>query len=245
MCPMSPTRPPRSPRPSRQPGPSASPRTAPASPPPASVSDEQREALQQGLDQIPAPLEPLDISALDGYLCGILLQPQAIALAQWLPTVFDIDGRNLPKGFDASPLRALIEQRYRELNHAIETRQWFDPWIFELEEDVEDEEDEVAVFPWVAGFATALTLFPGLSDLAAGAGSEALIEPLALIYRHLDPEDLEDADDILAEIETLEPPADLSAAVEELVRATLLLADVTRPVRKPSAARPKQRGPGR
>ncbi len=31
---------------------------------------------------------------------------------------------------------------------------------------------------------------------------------------------------LLAEIEALEPPADLAAAVEELVRATLLLADV-------------------
>jgi hypothetical protein len=31
---------------------------------------------------------------------------------------------------------------------------------------------------------------------------------------------------LLAEIEALEPPADLGAAVEELVRATLLLADV-------------------
>jgi len=47
-----------------------------------------------------------------------------------------------------------------------------------------------------------------------------------LLYRHLDPGDLEDADTLLAEIEALEPPADLASAVEELVRATLLLADV-------------------
>ena len=242
---MSPTRPHRPSRP-RPSSPSARRGAAPAGPAPAAVTDEQREALEQGLDQIPSPLEPLDSSALDGYLCGVLLQPQSIPLAQWLPTVFDIDGRNLPRSFDDSTLRALIEQRYRELNHAIETRQWFDPWVFELEEDVAGEEDDVAaVYPWVAGFATALTLFPGLSDLASGAASEAMIEPLALVYRHLDPEDLEDADDILAEIETLEPPADLSAAVEELVRATLLLADVTRPVHKPNATRPKPRGPSR
>ena len=53
-----------------------------------------------------------------------------------------------------------------------------------------------------------------------------LTGPLALLYRHLDVDDLEDADALLAEIESLEPPADLAAAVEELVRATLLLADV-------------------
>jgi len=62
------------------------------------------------------------------------------------------------------------------------------------------------------------------------------------VYRHLAPDDLEDADELLAEIESLEPPADLSAAVEELVRATLLLADVGRPLQTQGAA---PRGPVR
>jgi uncharacterized protein len=57
----------------------------------------------------------------------------------------------------------------------------------------------------------------------------ALLEPLAQLFMHLDPEDLEDADELLAEIETLEPPADMAEAVEMLVRASLLLADVSRP----------------
>ena len=77
-------------------------------------------------------------------------------------------------------------------------------------------------YPWVAGFAAALETFPGL----LAADEDVLTGPLALLYRHLDADDLEDADALLAEIETLEPPADLAAAVEELVRATLLLADV-------------------
>ena len=78
--------------------------------------------------------------------------------------------------------------------------------------------------------------FPGLMALDA----PALLEPLALIYRHLDPQDLEDADALLETIEGLEPPADLTQAVEELVRATLLLADVSRP-----PAGPPRRQPGR
>ncbi|WP_393938240.1 hypothetical protein [Piscinibacter sakaiensis] len=61
----------------------------------------------------------------------------------------------------------------------------------------------------------------------------ALDEALVLLYRHLDPEDLEDADAILETIETLEPAEDLATAVEELVRATLLLADIGRPQRRP------------
>ena len=54
---------------------------------------------------------------------------------------------------------------------------------------------------------------------------ETTLEPLALLYQHVDADDLEDADELLAEIESLEPPADLTEAVEQLVRAILLLAD--------------------
>ena len=99
-----------------------------------------------------------------------------------------------------------------------------------------------AVYPWVAGFATALELFPALIDTA----SPALTEPLALLYRHLDADDLEDADELLAEIDSMEPAADLTDAVEGLVRATLLLADIGRPL-KPGAGRTPaaRKGPAR
>jgi uncharacterized protein len=216
------------------------PRSAPvaAAPDFVGMTDEQREAVQQGLDQLPAPLEPLDISALDGYLCGVILQPEQVPQEQWLPFVFDVDARPLPAGLDISALRDLLRLRHQELNHLIATRQWFDPWVFELEDPSDGVE---AVFPWVAGFATALTLFPALLDRAAGPQAHAIIEPLALVYRYLDPDDLEDAQDILAEIDTLEPPADLAEAVEDLVQATLLLADVTRPLARPA---PRQPGKG-
>jgi uncharacterized protein len=64
--------------------------------------------------------------------------------------------------------------------------------------------------------------FPQLID----RDEPALTHPLALIFRHLPPDELEDAQEVLDEIEQLEPPDTLAAAVEELVRATLLLADV-------------------
>ncbi len=218
------------PRPPRASRPARPPRPAPLQ---AGVNDTQREALQVGLERLPEPLEPLDISTLDGFLCGVLLQPRPINEAVWLAHVFDIDARPVPAGCDIAPLSEVIRQRHRELNQAIEARQWFDPWIFELD-DLCDELE--AVYPWVAGFATALTLFPALSERSDGPHAQAFIEPMALIYRHLDPDDLEDADDLVAEIDTLEPPANLSEAVEGLVRATLLLADRTRPLSPASAA---------
>ncbi len=120
-----------------------------------------------------------------------------------------------------------MARREAELRGAIERREWFDPWVFELDtepsaDDRTDGGGNDAAYPWVAGFAAALETFPAL----LGNDESVLLEPLALLYRHLDAGDLEDAETLLAEIEALEPPADLAAAVEELVRATLLLADV-------------------
>ncbi len=213
------------------------------------LSERELDELQAVLDRVPAPLEALDVSMLDGYLCGVLLQPRHIAVSRWLPHVTDVDGRALPPNFDTTRLGALVLRRHAELDDAIQRRQWFDPLVFELsdgdaaDEDDDDGEDDNgdsgaidAVYPWVAGFATALELFPALMALDA----KALTEPLALVYRHLAPDDLEDADDLLAEIESLEPPQDLAEAVEGLVRATLLLSDISRPVVNSAAPPPMQ-----
>lgn len=220
------------------------------------VTLDEVDELQALLDRVPSPLEPLDVSMLDGFLCGVLVQPQRIPDSRWLPHVTDADGRALPAGFDASRLQALARRRHAELDDAIARRQWFDPWVFELEDEEpparsNDDADEPppidAVLPWVAGFATAQEFFPALMEQDA----QALTEPLALLYRHLDPEDLEDADDLLEEIDSLEPPVDLTEAVEGLVRATLLLADVSRPVApnrsapRPTPSSPRKRGPAR
>ena len=210
---------------------------------PLSLTEAELDELQRLADAVPAPLEPLDVSMIDGFLCGVLLQPKPIAPARWLPFVTDVDGRALPRGFDPARLHALVQRRHAELDAAIAQRRWFDPWVFELEDEEGAPPAVDAVYPWVAGFATALETFPGLMELDAAA----LTEPLALVYRHLGPDDLEDADELLAEIESLEPPTDLSEAVEELVRATLLLADISRPLRqpaprsRPAPARPQRR----
>jgi uncharacterized protein len=191
------------------------------------LTEAEIDELQQCLDSLPAPLEPLDVSALDGFVCGVLLQPRRISEATWWPHVVDADGRALPAGIDAGRAQALVRRRHAELDAAIQARQWFDPWVFEL--DGEDASPSEAVVGWVAGFALAMELFPALMALDA----QALREPLALLYRHLEPDDLEDADELLEEIESLEPPEDLAEAVEDLVRATLLLADVSRPLPAP------------
>jgi uncharacterized protein len=200
---------------------------------PSTDPEREIDELQALLDAVPAPLDPLDVSSLDGFLCGVIVQPRRIARERWLAFVTDSDGRPLPPGFDARRLHEQIVRREAELRRSIDRREWFDPRVFELDGDDGADPARVgfggaaeAVYPWVAGFAAAMESFPEL--LSAADDDAELIEPLALIYRHLDPDDLEDADALLAEIESLEPPADLGEAVEGLVRATLLLADVAR-----------------
>jgi uncharacterized protein len=188
------------------------------------------ERLQSLLDALPAPLEPLDVSALDGYLVGVLLQPHPLASARWLAHVHDLDARPAPPGVTLEPLHALVRRRHGELERSIAARQWFDPWIFELAAAPGEAAPRPSdmVLPWVGGFAAALDLF---AELLAhpGMAQHAGREPLAVLYSHFDPEDLEDADDLLPLIDELEPAATLADAVEDLVRCALLLADVTRP----------------
>jgi uncharacterized protein len=225
--------------------------------------DTDIERLQSLLAALPAPLEPLDACALDGYLCGVLLQPRRVPAAEWLPGVFDLDGRAPPPGPATDEIRALAERRHAELDAAIGQRQWFDPWILAPDDadgaddtaEVPGDEDDGAdnglsesLLPWIAGFAAATNRFPALMN----HHDPALLEPLALIFLHLDPEDLEDADALVAMIETLEPPADLAEAVQDLVRALMLMADVTRPrlqapPRRPPAGgrRPSRPAPAR
>jgi uncharacterized protein len=202
----------------------------------APISDDDLTRLQALLDAVPPPLQPLDISALDGYLCGVLLQPKPVPAAEWQRLVIDVEGRALPAGASADELLALVAGRHAELDRAIAGRQWFDPWIYALDDDAEPSE---SVLPWVAGFAAATEAFPALMAL----DHPELVEPLALLFMHFDEEDLEDADALIEIIHTLEPPADLAEAVQDVVRALMLIADVTRPRAAARApARPPVRG---
>lgn len=205
-------------------------------PAPTPLTEAEIAQLQSLLEALPRPMQPLDVGMLDGFLCGVLLQPKRPPESDWFPHVLDEEGRRLPRGVDSAPLHALVLRRLAELDAAIQRREWFDPWVWELEEDTDPSD---TVLPWVTGFAAACALFPRLTEL----DNPALLEPLATLFMHLDPQDLEDADELLAEIETLEPPATLDEAVESLVRSTLLMADVSRPLRKTETKKPPARHP--
>jgi uncharacterized protein len=216
------------------------------------LSDTEIAELENRLDQIAAEapdLSPLNVSAIDGYLCGVLLQPQPVAEAEWLPHLADDQGRPPPAGLDEplTALHLLARRRHAALGQAIADRRWFDPWVVDAEEVAVDRGGALraSVLPWVVGFDLALQCFPGLLGLQDAAGA-ALAEPLALLYLHFDADEIEGLEDepaLAAALAQVEPPEDLAQAVEDLVRAVLLLADVSRPRRRaPAHASP---GPAR
>lgn len=193
------------------------------------------ESLQILLDALPGPLEPLDVVMLDGFLCGVVLRPAALETGEWLPFALDIEGRASPQAAAIEAAQRAVLRRHDALRGAIERRQWFDPWIYELDADVLP---GAAVLPWVAGFALAAQRWPLPLDRRTPEAREAL----ALLYQYLDAADWDEASDLAAEIEQIEPPATLGEAVEDLVRATLRLADRVgqgAPPRRAAVGRPR------
>lgn len=179
--------------------------------------------LQQLLDALAAPAEPLDVVMLDGFVCAVLLRTQPLPAALWLPYVLDIEGREASPPQQARAAGQAVLRRHDTLRGAVAGRRWFDPWVFELDEDAAPGE---AVMPWAAGFALAAERFA----LPLPPGDEAATDALALIYQYLDADHWPAVTVALADaIGELEPPRRLDEAVEDLVRAVLLLADHTGP----------------
>ena len=82
------------------------------------LGDDDLARLQSLLDTLPAPLQPMDVSALDGYLCGVLLQPRAVPSGRWWPYVIDLEGHPAPASSALDEVQALVQRRHAELNAA-------------------------------------------------------------------------------------------------------------------------------
>jgi uncharacterized protein len=199
------------------------------------LTDAEFAELDDLLLATPEPLEPLDAVMLDGYLCGLLVQPVVIEADAWLPHVFDFDGRPLPDDVDAAwreRATALIQRRHAALNRTMVEDGWFDPLILELDEDNPPRPHEPeaslmpisqALMPWVAGFQHAVQTFPDLLEQP----DEAIDIALARLYRHL-PAQTDEEREVIATLEREHPLATLDEAMEDLVVTVADLADLTR-----------------
>jgi uncharacterized protein len=206
---------------------------------PADLTDAEFAELDELLQSTPEPLEPLDVVMLDGFLCGVIVQPLLLEPAAWLNHVFDIEGRPLPD--DADPqwrdrTAALITRRHSALLRSIEEDGYFDPLILEPDPDAPQEPDEardhatdglnpvsLPLMPWVAGFQHATLCFPDLAELA----DDAVQSTLARLYRHLPTETAQERD-VVAVLDREHPLGSLDEAIEDLVVSVADLQDLTR-----------------
>lgn len=204
------------------------------------LTDAEFAELDDLLAATPEPLEPLDAVMLDGYLCGVIVQPVLLESATWLAHVFDFDGTPLPEDVDTAWLArttALILRRHAALNRAIEEDGWFDPLVLEFDDEhprepvPEGEVDPMAglspisqsLMPWAAGFQHATVVFPDLAELP----DDAVMAALARIYRHLPAETPEEIE-VVATLDREHPLATLEDAMEDMVVAIADLQDLTR-----------------
>ena len=102
------------------------------------LSDREINELDAALAGVPEPFEPLDVAMLDGFLVGLLLQPAPVLPSQWLPLVFDSEGRADAMPADAAMLRRITDLIMRQHNYlaaCINAREAFDPIVFPVEDD--------------------------------------------------------------------------------------------------------------
>jgi uncharacterized protein len=206
------------------------------------LTDAEFAELDELLADTPEPLEPCDAVMLDGFLCGVLVQPVLLEPDAWLPHVFDFEGRPLPDHTDPAWLertRALILRRHAALNRMMVEDGWFDPLILEFDEGEAppppaEGDDAMAalnpvsqqVMPWVAGFQHATLCFPDLAEMP----DDAVMAALARLYRHL-PAETEEEKEIVATLDREQPLATLEEAIEEMVVTVADLSDLTRDLR--------------
>lgn len=103
------------------------------------LTDAEFAELDELLAAAPQPVQALDVVSLDGYLCGVLVQPERLDAARWLLPVFEYDGQEMPAGVleTVDPvwrerLFALIERRHAALRRAIVEDGWFHPFVLEV-----------------------------------------------------------------------------------------------------------------
>jgi uncharacterized protein len=214
--------------------PTSTPPSNPAAP--RDLTDAEFAELDDLLAATPEPLEPCDAVMLDGYLCGVLVQPVLLQPDAWLAHVFDLEGRPLPDEADAAWLertRTLVLRRHAALNRALVEDGWFDPLILEFDDEHPAEIDDPvlaalhpvsqSLMPWVVGFQHATVCFPDLLEMP----DDAVMTAMARMYRHL-PAETDEEREVVETLDREQPLTTLEDAIEDLVLSVADLADLTR-----------------
>lgn len=215
------------------------------------LSDAEIEELDGALLALGSDEGHLDASIVDGFLVGVLLNPDPVPPSQWLPYVLGDTGDAAAVPLEAAQvtrLIGLIMRHYNERAASIAARAAFDPILPELVdshtgEPVDRERERFALAPWASGFMDAISAFPGLLNLEDDAF--AIGGPLMGILRHVPDDPGDDGGqshalrELKAEIARRDPLESLDDAVADVIDCVLDIADATRPNVPITRAAPK------
>jgi uncharacterized protein len=201
------------------------------------LSAAELEELESLLAAVPEPLEPLDVVMLDGFLCGVLVQPVLVDAETWLPHVFDAGGHRWGEAeptVEQRRARALVMRRHAALNRALAEHGAFEPFLLEpvdggesgAVEEHQPGADPVGetLQPWIFGFEQALQLLPALDEL----GDPEIASVVARILGRLPAPDTQGSPHAAAGSHAA---ASLDDAVDELVADVAELYERTLPLR--------------
>jgi uncharacterized protein len=196
----------------------------------AELTDKEIHEIDELLALVPEPFETLDAVILDGYLCGVIVQPVLLTPDDWLGPIFGTDGVPQPgiEGWSAKQherLLTLVQRRHDEILRGILERGWFDPLVPLVEDDDGKPLTGKAAFEglgyWVAGFEWALANFTHLED----AGLSGVPDLLDSLWRHLPDQDETQAAMTKA-LDEEHPLKNLDEAIEALVFDVVDLAQI-------------------
>ena len=125
------------------------------------LSEAEFAELGELLAAIPEPLDPFVLDEADGFVAGIAVQAVAVPSEQWLRFIFDAEGHRWGEdqpSAERARASALLVRREAAVRSALAEFGSFDPWLA----DAADADDPVTatVAPWIAGFLSALDIFP-------------------------------------------------------------------------------------
>ena len=194
------------------------------------LNDAELDELDGLLANTPAPLQPMDLSALDGFLCGVMVQPAMIDEAAWLPALFGLEAQPMPEHVDAAWLarcRTLVGRRFEAVNRSLAEDAGFEPLLHGgPSDDAVDDTPPRPLAIWAAGFDEALRCFPSLTKSA----DDSVAELLGILYRHVPPQTDEERE-FIAMLDRERPLSTLDEAIDDLVSAVADLWEMTRPAR--------------
>lgn len=102
------------------------------------LSDEEFVEIGELLALMPEPYESMEPDRMDGFLTAIALLPEPVAPSEWMPFVFDEEGRTDAALTDSNKqheLEDLVYRRMRNIDRTLAACDPIDPIIYDVEDE--------------------------------------------------------------------------------------------------------------